>query len=530
MTRALCVLGTLLFTLSCNGTEEPVDLEMIEKIRDEGFNRSQVMESVRVLSDEIGSRLTASPGMRAASKWSVEQLKDWGIEKAYLEPFEFGRGWSMTRGEVHMTSPRQAQLHALPIEWFPGTDGVIEGEIIYAPVSDVEDFARWRGKLAGKMVLIDEVSEPAPRETKIYAPYTIEELDELAEIGDPVDIANAEESWLESVTFERQTTLFAQQEGALAIIRGNSSGNMALNNQSNEYHAGRTPTIPSVAIAREHYERLIRLAEHGNEVRLSLDVEVEFYDDDHNGYNTIAEIPGDGSSSQIVMAGAHIDTRSPGDGAADNAAGVAVVMEALRILKALEVEPPRTIRLGLWSGEEQEYFGSARHVRSHFGHYPRISGEPHDLFGDYEAADLSKPIVKADGYEDLSVYFNYDNGAGKVRGIYTEGNEAVVPIFEAWLAPFHDLDATHVSLNHTTYTDHESFELIGLPGFQFIQDRTIGNGGAHTQLDMFDETYEEDLKQASVIMASFLYHAAMREERMPRLSEPTPINDNSKDE
>lgn len=504
--------------------EESVDLDMIEKIRDEGFNRSEVMESVRVLTDEIGPRLTASPGMRAASKWSVEQLKAWGIDNVYLESFEFGRGWSITRSEVHMTSPRQQQLHAMPMEWFPGTGGVLEGEVVHAPISSLEDLVEWEGNLRGKMVLIDEVSEPAPRSSRVYEPLTTEELDERAALGDPDDAELFETDWVESVNFEQQLTLFAAQEGVLVLVRNNGRADMALSNDAYEYHVGRTPKVPSIVLAREQYERFIRLAEYGNEVRMSVDVEVEYYDDDHNGYSTIAEIPGAGPNPEIVMAGAHIDSHSLGDGAADNAAGVAVVMEALRILKKLDVQPRRSIRIGLWSGEESEYYGSGKHVRENFGHYPRLQGEIYDRFGDYATADLSQPVVKEDDYDRFSVYFNYDNGAGKVRGIYTEGNAAVVPIFEAWLEPFHDLDATHVSLKHTTYTDHESFELIGLPGFQFIQDRTIGNGASHTQLDMYDEIYEEDLKQASVIMASFLYHAAMREERMPRLSEEVLAN------
>jgi Zn-dependent M28 family amino/carboxypeptidase len=227
------------------------------------------------------------------------------------------------------------------------------------------------------------------------------------------------------------------------------------------------------------------------------------------------------------MAGAHIDSHEMGDGAADNAFGVSVVMEAMRILKALDVQPNRSIRIGLWSGEEEEYYGSGEHVRRHFGHFPRKTGGVYDYVGDYEAADLSQPLVKEADYERFSVYFNLDNGAGKIRGIYTEGNAAARPIFEAWLVPFHDLDATHVTLNRTRSTDHESFQLIGLPGYQFIQDRSSGNGRGHNQVDLFDPIYESDLKQASVIMASFLYHAAMREERMPRKPEPVPITGGS---
>jgi hypothetical protein len=204
-------------------------------------------------------------------------------------------------------------------------------------------------------------------------------------------------------------------------------------------------------------------------------------------------------------------------------------MEAVRILKALDVQPKRSIRIGLWSGEEEEYYGSGEHVRRNFGHFPRKSDDMYQFVGDYEVADLSKPFVKARDYDKFSVYFNLDNGAGKIRGIYTEGNAAVRPIFESWLTPFHDLGAKHVTLNRTRSTDHESFQLIGLPGYQFIQDRSSGNGRGHNQIDLYDDLYEKDLKQSSVILASFLYHAAMRDERMPRNPEPVSMPDTTND-
>lgn len=522
---ATCVVSLLVATLV--GAEEPVDLRMIEKIRDEGFNRSEVMESLRVLTDEIGPRLTASPGMRAASKWSVEQLQEWGVENVYLESFDFGRGWSMTRSEIHMTSPRQAQLNGYPVEWYPGTGGVREGAIAHALIESVDDFVEWQGKLQGKMVLLDEVSTPASRESKVHEPYTDAELDEIARAKESESKSSTYDEWAADLHFERQRSEFLVAEGALVAIRNNGRADMAINNGAYQYHVGMTPGIPSVVLATEHYERLFRLADSDHEVRLSVDVEVQYYDDDHKGYSTIAEIPGEGSDPEIVMAGAHIDSHSSGDGASDNAAGVAVVMEAIRILKALDVQTKRTIRIGLWSGEEQEFYGSGIHIRKNFGHMPRRTEAIYQYVGDYVAADHSKSIVKARDYDRFSVYFNLDNGAGKIRGIYTEGNSAVMPIFKSWLQPFHDLGATHVSLNHTQSTDHESFELIGLPGFQFIQDRTIGNGSPHSQLDIYDEIYENDLQQASVIMASFLYHAAMRDERMPRLPEPVPVLDNN---
>jgi len=512
-----------LFAVASVCADEPVDLDMVNKIRDEGFNRSEVMESLRVLSDEIGPRLTASPGMRAASKWSVEQLQAWGIDNVYLESFDFGRGWSTTRTEVHMTSPRAKQLHGLPMEWHPGTDEVLEGEIILAPIASLEDFKQWEGKLKGKMVLLDQPRPPSKRSNKTFSQLTDDELDERAQFKVPDGDRPAGDAWAKTLDYRQRLFAFLAQEGALAVIRNNGRDDMAINNAAYLYHLGLTPEIPAVVLVTGHYERLLRLAAEGHVVRLSVDIDASYHDEDHKDYSTIAEITGQGRNPEIVMAGAHIDSHSTGDGASDNAAGVAIVMEAMRILKALDVQPRRSIRIGLWSGEEQEYYGSGRHVRTNYGYYPRRSEDIFKFVGDFEAADLTQPFVKERDYERFSVYFNVDNGAGRIRGIHAEGNAVARPIFESWLVPFHDLGATHVTLNGTKSTDHESFQLIGLPGYQFIQDRSGGIGGAHTQLDMYDEVYEKDLKQASVILASFLYHAAMRDERMPRKPEPVPI-------
>lgn len=518
----VCVALMIAATLA--RAEEPVDLDMVTRIRDEGFSRSEVMESLRVLTDEIGPRLTASPGMRAANKWTVERLQAWGVEDVYLESFEFGRGWSATRSEIHMTSPRQIQLHGLPVEWHAGTGGVLEGEVIHAPISSIDDFEKWRGKLKGKMVLLDDMGPPRQPNDKVFSQYDDAQLDKRAQFRIPVGDRPSRDSWIEGFEFKQALSPFLVEEGALVLVRKNDRDGMAISNLGYQYYVGETPDIPSVVLAVDHYKRLLRLADNGNAVRLSVNVEATYYDDDHKGYSTIAEIPGEGRNPEIVMAGAHIDSHATGDGAADNAAGVAVVMEAMRILKALGVQPKRTIRIGLWSGEEQEYYGSGQHVRNNFGHYPRRLEEVFKYVGDFSAADLTRPIVKERDYDKFSVYFNLDNGAGRIRGIHTEGNAAVRPIFESWFEPFHDLNAAHVTLNSSRNTDHESFQLIGLPGYQFLQDRTGADRGGHAQLDLYDEIYEKDLKQSSVILASFLYHAATRDERMPRKPEPVPLS------
>ncbi len=520
---SLVVCAGLFLSAASVLVEEPVDLEMINKIRDEGFNRSEVMESLRVLADEIGPRPTASPGMRAASKWSVDKLKALGLKNVRLEGFHFGRGWSTSRSEIHMTSPRQAQLYGLPIAWYPGTDGVVEGEVIYAPITDIKDFEKWEGKLKDKIVLIDEVRPQREPGNEVFIRFSEQMLENEATFRIPMKPMDRA-GWAKARQFEHQRSAFIAKEGVLVMVCQSERDAMVIEKAGYEYHVGMTPGIPAVSLAAEHYARLKRLADRDHLVRMSVDVEATFFDDDPQGYSTIAEIPGKGSNPEIIMIGAHIDSYATGDGAVDNGAGVAVVIEVMRILKALDVQPKRSIRIGLWSGEEQEYNGSGLYVRKNFGSFPRKSDEIYNIIGDYEAYDLSKSFVKERDYDKLSVYFNLDNGSGKIRGIYAEGNAAARPIFEAWLKPFHDLGATHVTLNKTTGTDHEPFQQLGLPGYQFIQDPLDYDTRLHhSQLDLYDHVYEEDLKQASVIMASFVYHAAMRDERMPRKPEPVPL-------
>jgi carboxypeptidase Q len=258
--------------------EEPVDLDMVTKIRDEGFNRSEVMESLRVLTDEIGPRLTASPGMRAASKWTVEQLQAWGIDDVYLESFEFGRGWSMTRSEIHMTSPRQVQINGLPVEWHTGTGGVLEGEVIHAPIRSIDDFEKWRGKLKGKMVLLDDMGPPRQPDDKVFSQYDDAQLDERAQFRIPVGDHSSRDSWIEDFEFKQALSPFLVDEGALVLVRKNDRDGMAISNLGYQYYVGETPEIPSVVLAADHYKRLLRLADNGNAVRLSVNVEAMYYD------------------------------------------------------------------------------------------------------------------------------------------------------------------------------------------------------------------------------------------------------------
>lgn len=501
------------------GAQEPVDLDAINKIRDEGFNRSEVMDTLRHLTDAIGPRLTGSPAMIEANNWTRDKLTEWGLENARLEGFEFGAGWTGERSEVYMTAPRRTQLYALPLTWHPGTTGVLEGDVVHAPIGSKKDFAKWRGKLDGKIVLVSSLPKQKAPSNKVFTRRDEGNLTKTAEYSVPTgDPAKASfEGWIKYKSFFYELEQFLAKEGAVAMVRRSPRKAMLTEATSYQYKIGKNAKIPGVGMAYEHYARAVRLLKSGEDVRMSIDVDATFYTEDTKSYSTLADIPGKGRRPEIVMAGAHLDSWFVGDGAADNGAGTAVVMEAVRILKAIGVEPNRTIRVGLWGGEEQGYYGSQQYVLDHLVNRPKNPSETLQYMGTYEQYYGQFPMTLKPEFDRFSAYFNLDNGSGKIRGVYGEGNSAIVPIFEAWLKPFHDLGAKTVTLQATVGTDHEPFDDIGLPGFQFIQDPlNYGSQLHHSQIDTFGHTYEKDLKQASVIMASFLYHAAMRDEKLPR--------------
>ncbi|MCJ9429249.1 M20/M25/M40 family metallo-hydrolase [Kordiimonas marina] len=509
-------------TASVYAADDAVNLDMVTKIRDEGFNHSQVMQTLEYLSDEIGPRLTGSPGLKRANEWTKDKLTAWGLKNAHLEGFEFGPGWTYSRADVFMTAPRKMQLYALPISWHPGTKGVLSGSIFYAPIKSPDDFKKYAGELKGKIVLVDPVPDQKEPKNEIF-----ERLDEKGlqrEVNYRVPTSETKDEnrwWADYVGNQYKLEQFLAKEGALAMVRRSPRGAMLIEASGYQYKKGLNATIPGIRVAAEHYGRLVRLYQRGDDVKMSLDIDATFHNEDMKSYSTIAEIPGKGRHPEIVMAGAHLDSWFVGDGATDNGAGVAVVMEAVRILKALGVQPKRTIRIGLWGGEEQGYYGSYQYVQDHLATRPTNPDEAYKYSEPYAQQYGQFPITHKPGFDRFSVYFNLDNGSGKIRGVYSEGNAAAAAIFGRWLTPFHDLGAKTVSMNATGGTDHEPFDDIGLPGFQFIQDPLDYETRVHhSQIDTFDHAYEADLKQAAVIMASFLYNAAMREDRFPRKPEP----------
>ncbi|HYU31864.1 MAG TPA: M20/M25/M40 family metallo-hydrolase [Thermoanaerobaculia bacterium] len=521
-TAARLLIAALLVSPILALAEEPVDLEMVSRIRDEGFRHSQVLETVRHLTEEIGPRVTGSPGMKAANEWTRQELASWGLQNAHLEAFPFGRGWSYSRGLVQVDQPFERTLLAIPKAWTPGTEnGPVRGSLMIVSVTEEKDLEQYRGKVAGKILLIGELRDLVAKPRKVDPRrYTPEALDELALYSGPDkrDPVTQEKEFIQRIELRTAMNRFFAAEKALATIDNSSSDwGMIRATRGGSQNPADPQGIPSVMISAEEYNRLHRLVSAGREVQVEVDVQARFYTDDLNAYNTIAEIPGTDRKGEIVLAGAHLDSWHGGTGATDNAAGCAVMMEAVRILEALGVKPRRTIRIALWSGEEEGLFGSIAYVKDHLGSRPKPKDPDLLKLPAYVWPSSTGPFQAKPEQAKLSAYFNMDNGGGKVRGIYAQENAAVVPLFEAWLGPLHDLGATTVTMQNTGSTDHIPFDAAGIPAFQFIQDELDYSGRTHhSNLDVYDHLEEDDLKQASVVVATFLYDAAMRDEKLPR--------------
>jgi carboxypeptidase Q len=493
---------------------DPVDLVMVTRIREEGLKRSQVMETVEELTDVIGPRLTGSPQMKRANEWTRERLAGWGLANAHVETWgPFGRGWSYERSSVTMVAPQAVPLIALPKAWTPGTDGAVRGKVKRVRINTKSDFERHKGKLAGLVLFLSPPRTLRAPERPLFARYSDDELESLShfDVGAAAD-NEGDEPRRTRRRFQRDLAEFLAAEKVLATVEvSERDGTLVRVMGGGSRDQDGNPGVPALVMAAEHYNRVLRLIERKQDVELEIDVKATFHGGEELSANTFAEIPG--TTDEIVMAGAHLDSWHAGTGATDNAAGSAVVMEAVRILKALEVKPRRTIRVALWSGEEQGLLGSRAYVEQHFA-----------ARADAEEARRSKDGRRARGaltlkpeHAKLSAYFNVDNGTGKIRGVYTQQNAAAAPLFEAWLEPLRDLGATTVTNRNTGGTDHLSFDEVGLPAFQFIQDQAdYATRTHHTNLDVYDRLQKEDLMQASVVLASFLYEAAQREERFPR--------------
>lgn len=574
----ICILGACTSPAFGQEASDTVDLDMVNKIKAEGMERSQVMDTISYLTDVHGPRLTGSPYSKVAAEWTLGQLDEWGIQNPHLEPWgPFGRGWTLENCLVNMVEPTYSPIIAHVKAWSPSTTRSVRGVPIYMDVQTAEDLEKYRGKLGRAIVLI---SPPRDLEALFDPPAerkTEEDLLRLANAGPPSarrgarsrrpapvpappvapapasassDGEKADEEKKEpaptpppaprdpraAMRLQADKWEMAYNEGAAVILepgRGDG-GNVFVASvtmprvsddqgaQGNPFSRGPRPwateatnIIPQAVLAAEHYNRLVRMIEKGVDPTVEIDIVTRYYEDDLNTFNIIAEIPGTDLKDEIVMLGGHFDSWQAGTGATDNAVGCGVAMEAIRILKAIGAEPRRTIRLALWTGEEQGLLGSRAYVKEHFG---EITYDTEDEDGEEQSRRRPEPtyVLKPE-QEKVSAYFNLDNGTGKIRGIYLQGNEALRSVFRPWLDPFEEMGASTITVGNTGGTDHQSFDAIGIPGFQFIQDEVeYDTRTHHSSMDVFDRIQEADVKQASIIMASFVYNTAMRDEMLPR--------------
>lgn len=504
---------------------EPVYLDVVAQIRQEAFSRSQAAASLKELTETIGPRLTNSPAYTRSTEWAQAKLSGWGLSNVHDEVYDpaFGRGWEFGSARVELLSPRQLPIHALPKAWTPGTNGPVEGEVVIAAFKDMADIEKQRGKLRGKIVLVDDARAYKPSDKTDFRRYTEAELGELqtfpiAEDADPAAQEKRMAEFRKRQELGKALNKFLAEEGVLAMLSISSRDDGIVRVMGGSGRKAADPAgVTDLVVSAEHYNQLVRAVQRKQDVRMRIDVDSRFTSDaDLPATNVFAELPGSGKAGEVVMIGAHLDSWHGGTGATDNGAGVVVMMEAMRILKAIGVKPKRTIRLALWGGEEQGLNGSAGYVARHLADYPEPT-DPEQKALPRAFQRGTGPLQRRADYGRFSTYFNFDNGTGRIRGIYAQENFAAMPIFKAWLEPFSDLGATIVSTRNTGSTDHISFDRVGLPGFQFVQDPAdYSSHTHHTELDTYDHAVPEDLKQAAAVIASFAYHAAMRDQPLPR--------------
>jgi hypothetical protein len=504
---------------------ETLDLEMLTRIRQEGFRRSQVMQTLSEITDRIGSRVTGSPQMKEANNWAKDKLNEWGLVNAHLESYgPFGRGWQEEFTSVRMVAPEIAMLRAIPRAWTPGTNGVIRGKVVKIKVEKKEDLEQYKGKVASMIVLAADMREVKPATDPLSTRLTDQRLDEIGQYQIPPERGGGRYSPEEArkrMEMAKAMNQFFLDEKALAVIEPSQyDQGLVTVSGTQAYKAGEVTGVPTLNMAIEHYGRISRLLDRKVPVELELNVQTRFFDDDPMAYNTLAEIPGSDKKDEVVILGAHLDSWHGGTGATDNGAGVAACMEAVRILKALDLKPRRTIRIALWSGEEQGLLGSRGYVKQHFAARPDPTDPKEKELPEYMRRPTG-PLQFKPEYNKMAAYFNIDNGTGKLRGVYAQENTAVRPIFETWIEPLKDLGVNTVTMRNTGGTDHHSFDAVGLPGFQFIQDPIeYFTRTHHSDMDVYERIQREDMMQQAVVMAWFVYNAATREQMLPRAPLP----------
>ena len=528
------------YSLPQSGNDS-IDYNAYESIREEGLTYSHIMEYASALMDGIGPRLTGSPNAKRANEWAMEQLKAMGCSNSHLEDWgEFGMAWEQVNTSVRMVSPTGAVLIAQAAPWSRSTKGVVNGAAFWVDVKTEKDFEKYRGKLAGKIVLLGDMRDVKPLEKPLFVRLDDNDLGKLlqypVEREDHAKELEQDHEYRKRREFREKTGQFLTAEGVAGVLlpsrdgrNGGGSGGTFFDDNGSAfgrfyYRREHAPPLPVAVLAIEHYGRIFRLLKANVPVQIEMNVESRFGGDHEHGFNTIAEIPGTDPNlkDEIVMLGAHLDSWASGTGATDNGAGAVVSIEVMRILNALRVRPRRTVRVALWTGEEQGLLGSFNYVKQHLGSIPR-STKPDQLELSEFARDAAGPIALKPEDQTISAYFNLDNGSGKIRGIYLQDNSAVRPIFERWMEPLRDLGVSTLTLQNTGGTDHEAFDEIGIPAFQFIQDPLdYGSRTHHSNMDVYERLQPDDLAQAAVVEATFIYNAAMRDQMLPRKPLPHP--------
>jgi carboxypeptidase Q len=513
--------------------KDAVDLEAVYKIKQEAIGDSQVMKTLSFIADVYGGRLTGSPNAKLAGNWALQQMKDWGLSNVHFEPWQFGRGWVNERFWANVTSPVTYPLLAYPLAWTPGTNGLVNAEAMIVSIASEKDFDRYKGKLNGKIVLLTTPLDLAMSTEPLAHRYTDAELAAMAEqdypagrggrgFFGPAGLTPAQREMFaraqqEAAQFRPVLYKFLQDEGIVAIFQEGRGvdGNLFVQSAqaiaqlpqgTHIYDKDTPPTLNQVMLMAEHYNRIYRTLQNGVPVSVELNIQNKFLDDDLNSFDIVAEIPGSDPklADQIVMIGGHFDSWHAGTGATDNGVGSAVMMEVMRVLKTSGLKMRRTVRIGLWTGEEEGLLGSRAYVKAHFG-------------------DPATMQLKQPEHQNFDVYFNIDNGSGKLRGVYLQGNDAAAPIFTEWMKPFASLGMNTLTIRNTGGTDHLSYDTVGLPGFQFIQDsleyETLTH---HSNNDLYDRVQADDLKQMATIVSTFVYQAANRDQMFPRKPLPKP--------
>ncbi len=553
ITALLCVTSIIFSFNSFAQKSNAATDSVAQLIKNEEMENSQVMEIAGYLTDVYGPRLTFSNEYKQAADWASSKMKEWGLENVHFEKWgPAGKGWTLKSFYAEVIKPHAIPLNAYPAAWSPSLNSTVTGDVVWLNVSSEKEFDDYKGKLKGKFVLISPSLGLHPHFTPDAERLNDSTLLQLANAYQQAGQRRFRFPRMVMENFDSVFTLFKQwrpgidsatvanfiiertlgpaklqfcmDEGAEAVLtisrgddgtvfvdeaavprkNGNRSERLSVYDPEAPY------VIPQIVVSAENYNRMVRMIEKGEKLTIQMELKTEITEPD-SAFNIIGEIPGIDKKAEVVIIGGHFDSWHGGTGATDNACGSAVCMEALRILKKLNLTPDRTIRIGLWAGEEEGLLGSRAYVDQHFG-------EKSVNYNSEATADPTtiSPETKAES-ENFSVYFNDDNGAGRFRGIYLQGNESARSIFQDWLHEFNDPEAQTISISNTGGTDHLSFDNAGLPGFQFIQDPLDYDSRTHhSNMDVYDRLQKDDLEQAAAMMAFFAYKAAIMENRFPR--------------